>query len=161
MPLSLIHIFTADRIVDIAPNKGTHTAIVKPTVAEPTPSPSPVPPPDKPKHSAGSDGLPPIIFYAGLGVTVLLAGATTYFMIDTSNKNDAFKSAGCEAANFPDCTKLKDEGETAQDTANIGIAVTAVAGIATAIIGIGLTNWKGPVVAVHPGGGGASWRATF
>ena len=79
----------------------------------------------------------------------VLAGATTYFMVDTSNKHGDFTNAGGDRANFAGCEKLKDDGGDSQQAANIGIIVTAVAAIATshglshAQIVAGLTTFPG------------------
>jgi hypothetical protein len=128
-------------------------------------SPSPAPANDEPKGGGRGlrDGLPPIVFYAGVGVTVLLAGATTYFAIDTKNKHDEFDNLGCARANLSDCEDLKDQGQSSQTTTNVGLVLTGVAGVATAVIGAAFTNWKGPMIAAAPlpGGGSVAFTRTF
>jgi hypothetical protein len=91
-------------------------------------------------------GLPPIVVYAGLGVTTILAGMTTYFAVDTSNTHDSFANAGCDQANLPECGGLKNDGESSQQLANIGFVSTVIVGLATAIIGFAYTDWRAPVL---------------
>lgn len=128
-------------------------------------TPSPAPANEEPKGAARMlrDGFPPIVFYAGVGVTVLLAGATTYFAIDTKNKHDEFENLGCARANLSDCEDLKDQGQRSQTTTNVGLVLTGVAGVATAVIGAAFTNWKGPMIAAAPlpGGGSVAFTRTF
>lgn len=141
----------ADQIVEVA---GTKTANPT-TVNEP---PGPVP---EPKKKRFEDGLPPVFFYGGVGLTVLLAGATTYFAISTASKHDEFKNLGCANANITGCDDLKDEGEGSQTSTNAGIVLTGVAAVATIVVGIAFTNWKSPTfgLAPLPGGGGAAMFA--
>ena len=51
----------------------------------------------------------------------------------------------------------------AVNLANVGRALPTLVVIAFGItfLGIGFTNWRGPLIALHPGGGGATWHATF
>jgi hypothetical protein len=114
--------------------------------------------------------LPPLVFFVGLGATVVAGAAATYFMLDTKSKHDDFVSNGCEAAPQSGCTALKDDGESAQTIANIGIGATALFAVATIVIGAAFTDWRGktshtgmsgphvfgatrPVLAPPPGGG--------
>jgi hypothetical protein len=129
-------------------------------------SPAPPPPPnDQPAeggHKKGrfEDGLPPVFFYGGVGLTIVFLGATTYFAIQTSNKHDEFDNIGCARANLTDCEDLKRDGESSQSTTNAGIVLTGIAAAATVVVGVAFTNWKSPMfgMAPLPGGGGA---ATF
>jgi len=147
---------SADRVLDVTGSKGAPPTVVtgaSTDVAEPHP--------DARRRDQLRDGLPPIVFYGGVGLTVALAGVTTFFALDASSTHGAFESAGCSRANFDACQRLKDEGESSQTATNVALALTAVSGIATTVVGAVFTNWKGPVVTAHPGGGGASWRLTF
>lgn len=149
----------ADQIVEvnvtkkIAPSDG-------PT---PVPTPREVPPegPTPEKEKKKSDGLPPIFFYGGVGLTVVLAGATTFFALETASKHDEFESLGCAGANITGCSGLKDDGESSQTNTNAGLVLTSVAAVATVVIGVAFTNWKAPVfgMAPLPGGGGAAMMA--
>ena len=114
-----------------------------------------------PKKRRFEDGLPPVFFYGGVGLTVILAGATTYFALATSNKHDEFENLGCPRANVNGCSDAKDEGESSQTSTNIGIVLTGVAAVATVVVGVAFTNWKSPVfgMAPLPGGGGVGMFA--
>jgi hypothetical protein len=115
----------------------------------------------EPKKKRFEDGLPPVFFYGGAGLTVLLAGATTYFALQTSNKHDEFENLGCTRANITGCDDLKDDGEQSQTNTNAGIVLTSVAAVATVVVGVAFTNWKAPFfgLAPLPGGGGAAMIA--
>jgi hypothetical protein len=148
-----------------------------PSPAAPTPTAVPAPAPAPAAHPSatptGADTraakpLPPIVFWVGAGVTVVLGGATTYFALTASSKHSKFTDAGCGAVATSSCADLKDSGESAQTTANIGFAVTGVAAAATVVIGVLLTDWPGsrraaraPVLVPVAGGMAASWSATF
>ena len=113
------------------------------------------------KRGRFADDLPPIVFFGGVGLTVVLAGVTTYFAIDTSNAHGDFEKAGCLQANFPQCAERKSDGESSQAATNVFLALTGVAAVGTAVVGIVFTNWKGPLLSAYPGGGGASWQVAF
>ena len=107
------------------------------------------------------NGLPPIFFYGGLGATILLGAATAYFALDTKNKHDEFETLGCARANLTNCQDLKDDGQAAQTATNVGLALTGVVGVATAVVGLAFTDWKAPLVAVTPGGATVAIRRRF
>jgi hypothetical protein len=144
----------ADQIVEVIGTKKDGTAAA-PSTAEP--------PKDDgaPKKNRFEDGLPPVFFYGGVGLTVLLAGATTYFALDTSNKHDEFDTLGCARANITGCEDLKDDGESSQSSTNVGLVLTGVAAVATVVVGVAFTNWKAPIFGMTPlpGGGGAAMFA--
>lgn len=87
------------------------------------------------------DGFPPIVFWGGLGATVLLGGISTFFALDAKGKHSDFVEQGCDKAPEPGCDQTKSSGESAQTAANVGIAFTLIAGAATAVVGIWFTNW--------------------
>lgn len=142
----------ADQIVEVNATKK-----IVPSDAPPKDVPPAGPPTEKKKF----EGLPPVVFYGGAGLTVVLAGVTTFFALQTSSKHDEFESLGCVGANITGCTDLKDEGESSQTGTNAGIVLTSVAAVATVVIGVAFTNWKAPVfgMAPLPGGGGAAMMA--
>ena len=147
----------SDQLVEVASSKGG-------AASRSTPADEPPPPAaDESRRKRGmfSDGLPPVFFFGGVGLTVVLAGVSTYFMVDTSNKHSEFENAGCTRANFAPCAGLQSDGESSQSTANVMLALTGVAAVGTAIVGVAFTNWKGPMIAAHPGGAGATWRVAF
>jgi hypothetical protein len=146
----------ADQIVEvIGTKKGESSGASTPPATDP--------PKDDgtPKKKRFEDGLPPVFFYGGVGLTVLLAGATTYFALQTSNKHDEFDNLGCARANITGCEDLKDDGEQSQTSTNAGIVLTGVAAVATIVVGVAFTNWKSPIfgIAPLPGGGGAAMVA--
>lgn len=156
---------TQTKNVEVAPDRIAE--VVATAKAPPASEPAPFVPAEPVKHpvvetpSSSSGGLPPVVFFVGLAATGILGGAATYFAIDTKGKHDDFVKAGCERANENPCAALKNDGESAQTTTNVLIAATAVTGVATAVVGIAFTNWKGPQAAPAPGGAMLSWRTTF
>ena len=90
-----------------------------------------------------SDGLTPVVFYAGAGVTVALAALSTYFMIHTSSIHGDFDDKQCTRNVTKACSDLADSGDSSQKTANVALVLTGIAALATAAIGIGFTNWHG------------------
>jgi hypothetical protein len=105
--------------------------------------------------------LPPMFFYGGVGLTVLLAGMTTYFALDTSSTHESFSNAGCGQSNLPQCADLQADGQSSQHLTNVGLVSTAVVGVATAVVGLVLTDWRAPFFGVRAGGANAAWRAQF
>jgi hypothetical protein len=155
------------KLIDVASNQTTEVTLGKGAQPSSTTAAAAVvdastsdTPPSKRGETLGRR-LPPIFFYGGLGLTTLLAGATTYFAIDASSQHGSFTDAGCERANFAQCAALKDDGESSQTLANIGLASTAVVGIGTAVVGLVFTDWNAPLFAVRRDGGTAAWRLTF
>lgn len=164
----------AEQIVDATPNRGAPPSIALLSPGELV---------ERPRAASSSDsgaeedaggvgvdakgparagrGLPPVVFFGGAALTVALAGVTTWFALDASSTHGAFERAGCAGANFAACEGLKEDGEASQRGTNVALALTAVTGIATALVGVMLTDWGGPTVTVHPTGGAASWRVTF
>ena len=159
----------SEQMLDVVPSSKTAPVTPPPaptssTTAPPKPPPSEPPPPPRsepPSKHVASHGLPRVVFYAGIGATLLLGGATGYLALDTKKKHDEFTDAGCDRANFFDCDDLQRDGKQAQDLTNIALAATAVAGVATAVIGIAFTDWGGPAVAFVPGGFQGGWSKKF
>ncbi|MBX3202385.1 MAG: hypothetical protein KF894_29935 [Labilithrix sp.] len=165
---------SVDQIVDATPSRGAPPSIVMLSPGELVERPRDERAAD---FGAGDDadgvavdakgparagrGLPPVVFFGGAALTVALAGVTTWFALDASSTHGAFERAGCASANFDACEGLKEDGEARQQGTNVALALTAVSGIATALIGVMLTDWGGPTITAHPTGGAASWRLTF
>jgi hypothetical protein len=78
--------------------------------------------------------LPPPVFYAGVGVTIALAAATTWSGIDTLRAKE--RLPGTESDNADVLSRAHRT-----DALLIG---TAVVGAATAYVGLVLTDWDGP-----------------
>jgi hypothetical protein len=77
--------------------------------------------------------LSPTWFYVGVGATVVLGGATIWSGLDTNSARDDFDSNPTRAG--------LDDGKSKQTRTNVLLGATAVAGVATATIGIFFTNW--------------------
>lgn len=115
--------------------------------------------------------LSPVVFWVGVGVTVVLGGATTLFALRASNRHSDFEDAGCGKLSTASCSDIKDNGENAQRLANIGFVATGLVGAATIVAGAFFTDWKGgpaktarvrvPVVVPTPGGMALSYTSTF
>jgi hypothetical protein len=146
----------ADQVVEVSPTaKGTQVATVEGDVGAAS---APVDADHGPARS-NTDGLPPIYFYGAAGVTAVFAIVTTAFMFKTSGAHSDFEKAGCVKANNDGCQGLKDDGESSQTLANLGLAATLIGGVATAIIGVALTNWNRPLLGLGPRG--PSFQVTF
>lgn len=144
-----------DQVVEVAPTKG-----------------APAAEPSHEEHSTGmvaapsegsrlSRGLPPIYFYAGVGLTTVLAGMTAVFALGASSKHGDFEDAGCTKAAYASCAQLKSDGEGAQTRTNVGLVLTLLSGAATTVVGVKFTDWRAPLLGLYPGGGVVGWRGTF
>jgi hypothetical protein len=125
-------------------------------MAPPMPKKEEAPPPPAPTTNTGANpmadqGKPseakpfsPIVFWSGLGATVLLGGITTWSGIDTINNPGKDKvRSHCNPTPQPDCQSLYDQGRSAQTRTNVLIGATSVVGVATAVIGAFFTDWGG------------------
>lgn len=149
---------SSDQLVEVSAAKGGTTK----ARSEPADAAEAADADDTPrKRGALAEGLPPIVFFGAVGLTVVLAGVTTYFAIDTSNAHSEFEKAGCAQANFAPCAGLRSDGESSQSATNVMLALTGVAAVGTAVVGLAFTNWKGPLLSAYPGGAGATWRVAF
>jgi hypothetical protein len=117
----------------------------------PTPAPAPAPAPapidDHPDAQKPVDvaknGLPSVIFWTGVGATALLGGGSIALGVLTKSTHDDFVKAGCDRAPASGCESKQSSGQTLQVLADVGFAMTAVAGVATIVIGVAFTDWKG------------------
>lgn len=94
-------------------------------------------------RSMQREGLSPVVFYAGAGITVALAAFTTYLMIHTSSVHGDFEDKSCTKLQTKECTDLADSGKSSQSAANVALVFTGVAALATVAIGVGFVNWRG------------------
>ena len=121
-------------------NSVSFSAPAAPAVSSTAADPSAPPPPDADR--AQQSGLPPAVFFAGVGATVIMTGVTTWSGIDTINNpgKDAIASqcqprdTNCEAYQL---------GLSHQRRTNMLIGATAVVAAATAVVGLFFTNWGG------------------
>lgn len=88
-------------------------------------------------------GLPPIVFFSGVGATAVLGGVMIWSGIDTVKNpgTDTVKAACSSGA--ANCNDLYNTGKNHELRTNILIAATSVVGAATAVIGGFFTNWSG------------------
>lgn len=106
---------------------------------EPVPEPAPEPSKEAPKESSG---LPPAVFFAGLGATVVAGGITVWSGLDTVNNPGADRVKAECAAGDTSCPLYKD-GQARQLRTNLLIGVTAVLGVGTGILGAIAVDWSG------------------
>ena len=89
-------------------------------------------------------GLPPVVFFSGVGATVVLGGVTVWSGIDTVKNPGTDKvRAMCVNGATPECNDVYNQGKNHELRTNILIAATSVVGAATAIVGAFFTNWSG------------------
>jgi len=86
-------------------------------------------------------GVSPIVPLIGAGVTVVLAGVTTWSGVDTLKAHDAYVLDPTDAA--------YEQGRGKQMRTNVLLAVTGVFAIATGATAIFWTNWHGTKPAVN------------
>lgn len=156
---------TAEETVEIVPD-GTGGATAPAAAGEPSaakPSESWPAEDDAPpaRDRGSSKRLPPIFFSGGVGLTVLLAGATTVFALNTARAHDDFTKAGCDRANLDPCATLQADGQSSQTLTNVFLVGTAVTGAATAVVGVFFTDWGAPLFGADRNGATLGWRARF
>jgi hypothetical protein len=95
-----------------------------------------------PSRATQREGLSPVVFYAGAGITVALAAFSTYLMVHTSSIHGDFDDKNCTRVQSKECTDLSDSGKSSQSAANIALVLTGVAALATVAIGVGFVNWR-------------------
>ena len=100
--------------------------------------------------AATTDGLSPWVFGTAVGVTVVLAGVTTWSGLDTLSERDSY-----------DQNRTQDgyeHGQTLERRTNVLLAATGVSAAATVVLGF-LTDFSGG--AQSSGAGGARFGATM
>jgi hypothetical protein len=112
-----------------------------PPDTEPKPFLVPVDEPSKDEPRT-SGGLPPAVFFAGLGATAVAGGITIWSGLDAV-KNPGVDRVKAEcAAGDTNCPLYKD-GQARQLRTNILIGVTAVLGVGTGVLGAIGIDWGG------------------
>jgi hypothetical protein len=157
-----------------APAPVTPVGPLPPTAPPPPTEPPAAPPeavrpaPTPPAEARG--GLPPVVFWVGLGVTAAAGATAGYFMLHTKSLHDDFASAGCSDAPASGCDTKKSDGESAQTTANITLGVTAGLAVLVTLVGVAFTDWKpskssavlrGLTPSASRDGGGATYSLRF
>ncbi len=85
------------------------------------------------RSTSERDGVPPAVVVAGAAVTVALGGFTIWSGLDTLSARDDFRSHPTAAG--------YDDGVGREHRTNVLLGATAVAGVATAAIGIFGVRW--------------------
>jgi tetratricopeptide (TPR) repeat protein len=102
-------------------------------------APSPPPPAEEPKPAPvdhrGHRVLPTWAIYTGLGLTAVSGGLTIWSGLDTLSLKDDW-----EKTHSP---KKKDMGQKAELRTNLLIGTTGLFAVATAVVGVFFTDWKG------------------
>ena len=93
------------------------------------------PPPEEKKG-----GLPPIVFLSGAGLTLALAGVTVWSGVDTLNNPG--KDAVRKSCTDTNCD-LYQQGLAHETRTNVLIGVTSAVAVATGVVGLFFTDWKG------------------
>ena len=97
-----------------------------------------------------SAGLPPTVFWVGVGLTAVSTGISIWSGIDTQNNPGTDKVRAACQGNSSDCQTLYQQGVDKQHRTNALFGVTAGLGVATAIVGVLFTDWGGSAKAVQP-----------
>jgi hypothetical protein len=93
---------------------------------------------------ARASGLPPYVFFIGVGVTAVLGGVTVWSGLDTLSHpgKDAIATSCAPPNNNTSCPEYQT-GLSNQRRTNVLIAASGVAGLATAALGVFFTDWAG------------------
>ncbi len=120
-------------------------------------------PPDKPAprpeplvgQEPRRNGVDPIWFYGGLGLTAVLGGVTTWSALDTRHAYDDYKAA-LPTLPQEDIDRRVEEGHHKEDRTNVLLAGSLVAAAGTAVLGLLFVDWKSsprrPAVGLVPHG---------
>ena len=112
--------------------------------------PNPVSPRKPERAPAAGPPLSPAVFYAGAGITLVLAGVTTWSGLDTLRARD-------ELPNEPTQAQI-DGVESRIQRTDLLLAGSILVGAATAYAGLALVDWRGgerAAVRLAPMSGGA------
>jgi hypothetical protein len=96
----------------------------------------PPPVPAEPKSSPGAPGdgrISPVLFWVGVGATLVLGGAAVASAVDTRNRHEAFLQSPSEAAS--------QDGRASQIRTNVLIGASAATGVLTAALGAFAVRW--------------------
>ena len=128
---------------------------------------APVAPPAK----SSSKPLPPYVFYAAAGATLVALGVTVWSGVDAENNPGTTAVMRDCVGQGTSCAEYQ-QGRSAQLRTNVLIGTTAALGAATGVIGVFFTQWSGaktearpaPIsgsVMPLPGGGAFSLNGSF
>jgi len=95
-------------------------------------------------RAQAASGLPPAVFWVGVGLTAVAGGVSIWSGLDTKSNPGPDKVRSACQANTPDCPTLYQQGLDKQHRTNILLGVTAGLGVATGVIGAFFTDWAAP-----------------
>jgi hypothetical protein len=122
------------------PEKPSDPAVAPPVTSQPVQAPTPS---DGDRAgTAPSGGWSPVVFYIGTGLTLVAGAATAWSGIDTQN-NPGTDRVREQCVGQGESCPLYQEGLDKQRRTNILAGVTAGLGVATIVVGLGLTDWGG------------------
>jgi hypothetical protein len=92
--------------------------------------------------ATASRGLPPVVFYAGVGATAVLAGFTVWSGLDTQSAYDDYQRE------LPSLTQAEadqrvESGHARELRTNLLLAGSLLAGASTAVLGVWFTDFSG------------------
>ena len=117
-------------------------AVVAPVDSSTQPAGSDKPTDEGTAKKAG--GLPPAVFFVGAGLTAVVGGISIWSGLDTKSNPGADKvRAACQPVHTAECDSLYNDGKSRQQRTNVLLGVTAGVGVATAVVGLFLTDWGG------------------
>lgn len=140
------------------PPPPTPPPLAPPTATPPT---DPAPPPaqfvrDEPGR-AKRHGLPPVVFWAGVGATAAFGVAGGVFGVLTALQHGKFVDQNCPNVGTADCVSMSHTGVVEMILADVFLGVSGALAITTVIVGAAATDWsKTPSVSVAPGPNGLS-----
>lgn len=92
--------------------------------------------------SGGLKPLAPVWFYVSAGATVVLGGATIWSALDTQSAFDEYES-DLPKLSQAEADSRVDDGHGKETRTNVLLGATAVAGVATAALGLFFVDWSG------------------
>lgn len=136
-----------DEVVDITPAAAPAQPAAVPTQpATPSPAPTPVEPAPVEHH-----GLPPAVVYVGGAITLAFVGGMIATGAVAKSQHDDFEQAGCLHSYTSKCVSIHDTGFPLVVMTNVFLGLAIASAAATAVLGIGFTDWH-PSVAPTAGG---------
>ncbi len=133
------------RTVDAKPAGHEEIAIVAPPLPKIEEKPDAPAPASKPKEGGlrPSTGLPPAVFFVGVGLTLAAGAATAVsgFAAVSSPGKEAVRE-GCVGQG--ERCELYKSGLAGEVRTNVGIGITGGLTLMTGVVGIFLTDWGGP-----------------
>jgi hypothetical protein len=151
---ALVAGWTQDRSksVSITGKKGDTQTLALEAPPEPPPAPKekkdPVPTSSSsttvdapPAPVAKKSGLPPWVFFTGVGISAIVGGVTVWSGLDATNNPGKSKVQTHCSTGLPDCDSLYDKGVSAQNRTNVLIVASAVSVAATGVVGLLFTKW--------------------